>query len=134
MSGGSSKNAQNAGGGYWLTGGGANAPFEMGPTPFDLSSISSSVSDNTQSVENRYNQLGLGGSTMEGQDVTGAQNMGTALTGQEQTQDVTNPALNPALQPPINSLVGVQSGSQGGSSSGKGGLIGGAGSLIGHLL
>ena len=106
----------------------------MGPTPFDLSSIAQSVSDNTTSVENRYNQLGLGGSTMEGQDVTGAQQMGTALTGQEQTQDVSNPALNPALQPPINSLVGVQSGSQGSSSSGLGGLIGGLGSALGGLF
>ena len=115
--GGSNKNAQNAGGGYYLTGGGANAPFEMGPTPFDLQSIAQSLSGNKQAVTNRYNQLGLGGSTMEGQDLTGAESMATALTGQEQTADVTNPALNPALQPPINSLIGVQTGSPSGGSN-----------------
>jgi hypothetical protein len=113
--GGGGKNANNSG--YYLTGGGANAPFEMGPTPFDLQSIAQSVMGNEQAVTNRYNQLGLGGSTMAGQDVAGAQQMGQALTGQEQTQDVTNPALNPALQPPINQLVGVGQNQQSNAAS-----------------
>jgi hypothetical protein len=102
-----------SGGGFDLMGGGANQPFEYGPSPFSAGQIADAVGANTQAVQNRYKQLGLGGSTMEGQDVTGAQEMGSALTGQEQTQDVTNPAINPSLQPPINSLVGVQSGVQG---------------------
>jgi hypothetical protein len=108
----------NAGGGFNLTGGGANAPFEYGPSPFDLSQISDAVGSNTQAIQNRYQQLGLGGSSMEGQDVTGAQDMGSALIGQEQTQTVTNPAINPALQPPINQLTGVQSAASGGVSLG----------------
>jgi hypothetical protein len=126
--GGSNKNAGNAGGGYWLTGGGTNAPFEMGPTPFDLSSIASSVSNDQDAITNRYNQLGMGGSTPESMDLTGASEIGAALTGQEQTQDVTNPALNPALQPPINELAGIMSGTGQNTASSE---LGALGTLLG---
>ncbi|HEX3521260.1 MAG TPA: hypothetical protein VHT52_04145 [Stellaceae bacterium] len=94
-----------------LTGGGSSkgsqGPFEFGPSAFDLQAIQSAVGQNIQAIQNRYQQLGLGGSTMEGQDVTGAQNMGTAMTGQEQTANVGNAALNPALQPQLNDLIGA---------------------------
>jgi hypothetical protein len=96
---------------------------------FDQSQINAATGSNTQAVENRYNQLGLGGSTMEGQDVTGAQDMGTAMTGQEQTANVSNPALNPALQPQLNSLIGATA-NQGVS---LGSLAKGAGALGGLL-
>ena len=112
-------------GGTDVTGGGTNAPWTWGVSDFDQSQIDAATGSNTQSVENRYQQLGLGGSTMEGQDVTGAQNMGTALTGQEQTANVSNPALNPALQPQLNSLIGATSNS--GVSLGS--LAGAAGKL-----
>jgi hypothetical protein len=86
-----------------LTGGGSSkgsqGPFEFGPSAFDLQAIQSAVGQNIQAIQNRYQQLGLGGSTMEGQDVAMQPLAGSALEGQEQTQDVSNPAMNPALQP-----------------------------------
>jgi hypothetical protein len=94
-------------GGYDVTGGGTDAPWNWGVSQFDQGQIDAATGSNTQAVENRYQQLGLGGSTMEGQDVTGAQNMGTAMTGQEQTANVGNAALNPALQPQLNDLIGA---------------------------
>jgi hypothetical protein len=110
-------------GGFQLTGGGAEAPWNWGVSPFDQSAIDTATGSNVTSTENRYNQLGLGGSTMEGQDVTEADKMGEAITGQEQTQDVGNPALNPALQPTINQLItnpqGQQQNSQLASLAGK---------------
>jgi hypothetical protein len=115
--------------GYDVTGGGTDAPWTWGVSPFDQSMIDAATSDNTTAVQNRYQQLGLGGSTMEGQDVSGAQQMGQAITGQEQTQNVGNPALNPALQPQLNQLIGGTS-----SGSGLGGLASAAGGLIGKLL
>jgi hypothetical protein len=69
----------------------------------------SAAGDNTQSVTNRYNQLGLGGSTMEGQDLTGQQKLEDATIGQEQTQTVADPAINTSLQPSVNQLIGVGS-------------------------
>lgn len=95
--------------GFQVTGGGAGQPFNFGPSPFDLSSIMSAVGDNTQSVTNRYNQLGLGGSTMEQQDLAGQQEIGQAAIGQEQNTTVNDPAINTALQPSINQLIGVGS-------------------------
>lgn len=99
-------------GGYEITGGGANAPWTWGVSPFDQQSIDAATGSNVTSTENRYDQLGLGGSTMEGQDVTQAENMGQAMTGQEQTQNVGNPALNPALQPTLDTLIGNPQGQQ----------------------
>ncbi|HEX3524237.1 MAG TPA: hypothetical protein VHT52_19375 [Stellaceae bacterium] len=96
-------------GGYDVTGGGTNAPWNWGVSDFDQSQINAATGSNEQAVTNRYNQLGLGGSTMEGQDVAGAGQMGEALTGQEQTANVGTAALNPALQPQLNSLIGAQS-------------------------
>lgn len=95
------------GGGVNLTGGGAGLPFNFGPSPFDLSSIMSALGDMTQAVTNRYQQLGLGGSTMESQDLAGVQKTGDAAIGQEQTTAVSDPAINTSLQPSINSLIGV---------------------------
>jgi hypothetical protein len=119
--GGSSKNGLPQGG-FQLTGGGAEAPWNWGVSPFDQGAIDSATGSNVQSTQNRYNQLGLGGSTMEGQDVAQAGEMGTALTGQEQTSNVGNAALNPALQPTINDLIGNPQGQQ--QSSQLAGLAG----------
>lgn len=114
--------------GYDITGGGTGAPWNWGVSQFDQSMIDAATGSNQQATQNRYQQLGLGGSTMEGQDVAGGGLMGSAMTGQEQTQNVGNPALNPALQPQLNQLIG---GTQG--SSGKGGLLGGIGNAIGSF-
>ena len=99
-------------GGYQITGGGADAPWSWGVSPFDQSAIDSATGSNVTSTENRYSQLGLSGSTMEGQDVAQAGEMGQALTGQEQTSNVGNPALNPALQPILDKLIGNPAGQQ----------------------
>jgi hypothetical protein len=72
--------------------------FEFGPSQFDQSQITDATSGNQTATTNRYNQLGMGGSTPELADLANQANLGTAATGQEQTQDVTNPAFNPALQ------------------------------------
>lgn len=93
--------------GYDITGGGAGAPFNFGVSPFDQSQIDQATGSNVEAMTNRYNQLGLGGSTMEGQDIAGANEMGQAMTGQLQTQNEGQPALNPALQPQLNTLVGA---------------------------
>ena len=127
--GGSSKGGTPQGG-FQLTGGGSEAPWNWGVSPFDQSAIDSATGSNISATENRYNQLGLGGSTMEGQDVTQDQMAGTAMTGQEQTANVGNPALNPALQPTINQLIGA--GNTSGSSTALAGLAGKAlGSTLG---
>jgi hypothetical protein len=110
-------------GGFDVTGGGTDAPWNWGVSPFDQSQITSATGSNTQATENRYDQLGLGGSTMEGQDVAGAGAMGEALTGQEQTQNVSNPALNPALQPQLNSLIGASAAPSLGSLAGDAGKL-----------
>ena len=93
--------------GFELTGGGTGAPWNFGVSPFDQSMIDQATGSNVQATENRYDQLGLGGSTMKGQDVADAGQMGQALTGQLQTQNESNPALNPALQPQLNTLIGA---------------------------
>jgi hypothetical protein len=110
--GGGGKNGSAPTGGFQLTGGGAEAPWNWGVSPFDQSAIDTATGSNVTSTENRYNQLGLGGSTMEGQDVTEADKMGEAITGQEQTANVGQPALNPALQPTINQLITNPQGQQ----------------------
>lgn len=102
-------------GGYEITGGGAGAPWNWGVSPFDQQAIDAATGSNISATENRYDQLGLGGSTMEGQDVAQAHEMGQALTGQEQTQNVGNPALNPALQPTLDTLIGNPQGQQQGT-------------------
>jgi hypothetical protein len=73
--------------------------FEFGPSQFDLGAIMDATNGNQSSITSRYNQLGMGGSTPELQDLAQQSNVGQAATGQEQTADVTNPAFNPALQP-----------------------------------
>jgi hypothetical protein len=103
------KGSSGSQGGYNVTSGGAGLPFNFGPSPFDLSAIGAATGDNTAAVTNRYNQLGLGGSTMENQDLTGQDTMGQAAIGQEQTQTVADPAINTSLQPSVNSLIGVGS-------------------------
>jgi hypothetical protein len=72
--------------------------FEFGPSQFDLGAITDATSGNQQTTTARYNQLGMGGSTPELQDLAAQSNVGQAAVGQEQTKDVTNPAFNPALQ------------------------------------
>jgi hypothetical protein len=72
--------------------------FEFGPSQFDLGAISDAIGGNEASTTARYNQLGMGGSTPELQDLANQANLGQAAIGQEQTQDVVNPAFNPALQ------------------------------------
>lgn len=72
--------------------------FEFGPSQFDLGAITAATQGNQQTTTNRYDQLGMGGSTPELQDLANQANIGQATTGQEQTADVTNPAFNPALQ------------------------------------
>jgi hypothetical protein len=116
-------------GGFDVQGGGTNAPWSWGVSPFDQNQIDMATGANTQAVGNRYDQLGLGGSTMEHQDQGGAELMGSALTGEEQTANVSNPALNPALQPQLNSLIGATS--QQGTSLGS--LASAAGGLAGLL-
>lgn len=129
--------------GFQVTGGGAGTPFNFGPSPFDLSAIMSSVGDNTEAVTNRYKQLGLGGSTMEQQDLAGQQGIGEAAIGQEQNKTVSDPAINTSLQPSVNSLIGVgstQSANQGLTSAlgnlatqalGNNSFSAGAGSIFG---
>jgi hypothetical protein len=72
--------------------------FEFGPSQFDLGAISDAIGGNQASTTSRYNQLGMGGSTPELQDLAAQSQLGEAAIGQEQTQDVTKPAFNPALQ------------------------------------
>lgn len=78
--------------------------FEFGPSQYDLGAITDATSGNEASTTARYNQLGMGGSTPELQDLAAQSNLGQAAIGQEQTSDVTNPALNPALQPAETNL------------------------------
>lgn len=80
-------------------------PFEFGPSQFDLQAIMNALGTSETAMTNRYNQLGLGGSTMLQQDLGnapsltgGLSNEAMAMVGQQQTQDVGNPAFNPALQ------------------------------------
>jgi hypothetical protein len=72
--------------------------FEFGPSQFDLGAIEAATQGNQQTTGARYDQLGMGGSTPELQDLANQANLGQAAIGQGQTQDVTNPAFNPALQ------------------------------------
>ena len=72
--------------------------FEFGPSQFDLGAITDATQGNQQTTTARYNQLGMGGSTPELQDLANQANLGQATIGQEQTSDVGNPAFNPALQ------------------------------------
>jgi hypothetical protein len=119
-----------------VTGGGTNAPWTWGISPFDQSAIDTATGQNKQSIDARYNQLGLGGSTMEGQDqgtiptATGGNiGQGQAVTGHEQTTNVGQPALNPALQPQYNSTIGSQPANT--SASSLGSLAGLAGKALG---
>lgn len=76
-------------------------PFSFGPSPFDASMIQEALGSNLASVANRYAQLGMGGSTPAQEDAGFQHLAANALTGQEQTADVTNPAINTALQSPV---------------------------------
>jgi hypothetical protein len=78
--------------------------FEFGPSQFDLGAITNATQGNEASTTARYNQLGMGGSTPELQDLANQANLGQAAIGQEQTTDVTNPAFNPALQTPQTNI------------------------------
>jgi hypothetical protein len=78
--------------------------FEFGPSQFDLGAIQGAVGGNQQTTSARYDQLGMGGSTPELQDLANQAKIGQATIGQEQTADVTNPAFNPALQTPQTNI------------------------------
>lgn len=100
-------------------------PFEFGPTQFDINSILAAIGGNQGNIEARYNQLGLGNSTMENQDATQQALLGQAAQGQLQTSEVGNPAFNPALQPaetnvPTSAVLAANAAnSQAGAALGK---------------
>ena len=108
--------------------------FEFGPSQFDLGAISDAVGGNQATTTARYNQLGMGGSTPELQDLANQANLGQATIGQEQTQDVTNPAFNPALQKAETNLptsavlqdeqLNTQAGQKLGAAAGQAGQTG----------
>lgn len=107
-------------------GGGINAPWTWGTSPFDLNSIVQAFHQNMGSTKARYDQLGLGGSTMEAQDLGGAPSVTgglpqqeQALIGQEQTANVGQPALNPALQPQIQQFPNPQTASANSTALGQ---------------
>lgn len=106
--------------------------FNFGPTQFDLSNIADMVTQNTEATNNRYQQLGLGGSTMQQQDDAQQQLLGNAVAGQEQTQEVKDPALNPALQSAQTNLPSSAYLQQGGGTS-LGSIAGSVASLGGLL-
>jgi hypothetical protein len=87
--------------------------FEFGPSQFDQGAIDAATQGNQQTTTARYNQLGMGGSTPELQDLANQAQVGQATTGQEQTADVGNPAFNPSLQSaqtnlPTSAIVGAE--------------------------
>lgn len=91
--------------------------FEFGPSQFDLGAIMNATQGNEQTTAARYDQLGMGGSTPELQDLANQANLGQAEIGKQQTQDVTNPAFNPALQTaetnlPSSAVLGADAQSQ----------------------
>lgn len=90
---------------FGLFGGGnqfQQGPFSFGPSMFDLAQLLGAGTDNQTAITNRYDQLGLGGSTMEQQDIQGSQLQTNAAIGQEQVADVNNPAINTSLQTPVS--------------------------------
>lgn len=93
-------------------------PFQFGPSQFDLSQIMGATSGNEQATTNRYDQLGMGGSTPEQQDLAQQNLLGQAAEGQVQTSEVTNPAFNPALQTPSTNQQGTVIGTAVGSALG----------------
>lgn len=76
-------------------------PWNFGLSPFAQALIGQSTGENMVAMQNRYNQLGMGGSTPAWQDRNAAALQGSALTGEVQTASEGDPALNPALQPNI---------------------------------
>ena len=113
--------------------------FAFGPSQFDQSAIDAATSGNQQTTTDRYNQLGMGGSTPELQDLAAQSNLGQAAIGQQQTADVGKAAFNPALQPatvnlPTNTVLAAnqanqQAGQKLGAAAG-----GAAGTLAGLAL
>ena len=108
-------------------------PFEYGPSQFDISQINQAVGQNQDAIQNRYNQLGLGGSTAEGTDLSQQTQLGQAAQGQLQTSEVTQPAFNPALQSAQTNLSDQAILGSGGSGVSLGSLAGSAASLGGLL-
>lgn len=76
-------------------------PWNFGVSPFDQFLVGQSTGENIAAMNNRYAQLGMGGSTPNQQDDAAAALQGSALTGELQTANEGNPALNPSLQPNI---------------------------------
>ena len=69
-------------GGYNITGGGNDAAWSWGVSPFDQSMIDQATSTNAQAITNRNNQLGLANSSAEGEDLASNTLQGQAVTGQ----------------------------------------------------
>ena len=103
--------------------------FEFGPSQFDIGAIMDAVSGNQTATTNRYDQLGMGGSTPELQDLAQQSNLGQAAEGQLQNTEVKDPAINTALQPAETNLSSGQVTSANASSGG--GILGSLGSLAG---
>lgn len=124
--GGSGKGGSGSGGGQ----------YNYGVSPFDINAIMSAMGLNEQAIGNRYDQLGLGGSTMQGQDIGttpsitgGAAGQGAAALGQLETANQGSAALNPAQQSNAQTLSNqAQAGSALGSLSS---LIGSGTKLLG---
>lgn len=100
-------------------------PFEFGPSQFDINSIMAAIGGNTQATTNRYDQLGLGGSTPEKEDLSQVALESQAAQGQLQNTQVLQPAFNPALQPaqtnvPSSAIIAENAAnSQAGAALGK---------------
>jgi hypothetical protein len=112
--------------------------FEFGPSQFDLGAISSAIGGNQTGITNTYNQLGMGGSTPELQDLANQANLGQAAVGQQQTADVTNPVDNPSLQTaqtniPTNAVLSADAANTAAGEQLGGAVGGGAGGLLGLI-
>lgn len=95
----------------------STGPFQFGPSQYDISQILGAVGGNQEATTKRYDQLGMGGSTPEQQDLSQQNLLGQAAEGQLQTSEVTNPAFNPALQTPSTNQQGTVIGSAVGSAA-----------------
>lgn len=110
--------------------------FEFGPSQFDIGAIMDAVSGNQTATTNRYNQLGMGGSTPELTDLAQQTSLGQAAEGQLQNTEVKDPAFNPALQPAETNLSSgaVTSANSSGGIGGTLGSLAGLASKAGGLF
>lgn len=75
-----------------IFGGGGGGSFNVpgGLTPFQTAAFNQATAENQGAMANRYNQLGLGGSTMEQQDVSGLGLLGLAAAAPLEAGNVAN--------------------------------------------